>query len=169
MSDFLKSQTFKRVLYALGVFLVLLLVFQVGVFTGFRKATFSYRWAENYENNFGGPRGRGLLPGIGGDSFINGHGTAGQIIKLDTSGIVVRGQDNTEKLISVSGDTRIVRNRQVIRESDLKAGDFIVVIGSPNASGRMDAELIRVLPAPPPPFPQNGTSTLPAKASTTAR
>ena len=38
--------------------------------------------------------------------------------------------------------------RDEIKISDLKIGDFIVVIGSPNTDGQVEAKFIRLMPEP---------------------
>jgi len=122
-------------------------VFGVGVFVGQERARFSYRWAQNYYRNFGGPmmQGFGTLPTGG---FISGHGVFGPIIKVDAGDVVVKDQDGVEKTIIVSGNVTIRNNTGAIKFSDLEVGDSIVVIGSPNDQGQIVAQFIRVLPSP---------------------
>ena len=55
-NKFFRSKTFKMVLLAIAALVVLLFVFKTGVFVGYRKAEYSYRWGENYHRNFAGPR-----------------------------------------------------------------------------------------------------------------
>ena len=57
--------------------------------------------------------------------------------------------DNTEKTILVSDKTTIIYQRKNIKLSDLKVDDNIVVVGEPNNSGQITAELIRVMSNPP--------------------
>lgn len=141
----------KWVIIGLAGFIIICLVLGVGVWIGAEKAKFSYRWAENYNKNFGGPRA-GFMNDLGrfpaGD-FIEGHGTFGEIIKIN-SDLVVKGQGDAEKIIVVSPETVIQKGRDTIKKEELKVGDNIVVIGSPNESGQIEAKLIRVLPGPPP-------------------
>ena len=72
----------KWVIIGLAGFVVLVLVFGAGVKVGTLKARYSYRWAENYHRNFGGPRGGflGDLKSFPQGDFINGHGVFGEII-----------------------------------------------------------------------------------------
>lgn len=142
----------KWVIIGLAGFIIICLVLGVGVWIGAEKAKFSYRWAENYNKNFGGPRS-GFMADLRrfptGD-FIEGHGTFGEIIKID-SDLVVKGRGDVEKIIVVSSETVIQKGRDAIKKEGLKIGDNIVVIGSPNESGQIEAKLIRVLPNLPPP------------------
>jgi hypothetical protein len=82
-----KSKTFKIVLAVIAGFVIILLILAMGMFIGYRKANFSYRWGENYHRNFGGPRG-GFFEDFGGRDFIGGHGTFGQIIKIEVQTLV---------------------------------------------------------------------------------
>jgi hypothetical protein len=143
-----QSKSFKVGLIALGTFIVLFLVFKAGVFVGYKKAQFSYRWGENYHRNFAGPRG-GFFGDFGrgfGDrgDFINAHGTFGSVIKIDGTTVIVKGRDDIEKTILVPDDAAIRRGRESIKVSALKVDDKIVVIGSPNEQGQIEAKLIRV-------------------------
>jgi hypothetical protein len=141
----------KWVLVGLVVFIVLALVFKVGMFVGEKKAQFSFRWAENYHRMFAGPRA-GFLgnlrmpPFPPFDEFIEGHGTFGEIIKIEGNNLVVKGRGNVEKVIVVTEKTVIKSGREDIKFSDLKIGDMIVIIGSPNEKGQIEAKLIRVFP-----------------------
>jgi hypothetical protein len=143
IQTFFKSKQFKLVLLALGGLIILLMVFQLGMFVGFRKADFAFRWGDNYYRAFGGPQG-GFLRDFEGRDFTGGHGVAGSIIKIDGSSIIVKGSDNIEKVIVVDGATVISKGRQVIQLSDLKIDDRIVVIGSPKDDGSVAAKVLRV-------------------------
>ncbi len=123
--------------------------FSLGVFVGFKKAGFSYSWGENYEHNFGGPRNgfflfRRMPEGVGGDDFINANGTVGSILKINNNSVVIKGNDNVEKVINIGANTVIRRQRDTIKIADLKINDLIVVIGNPNNSGQIDAKFVRV-------------------------
>jgi hypothetical protein len=147
-----ESKTFKFILLIIGELIILLIVFRLGMMVGLEKAKFSYKWGENYHNNFAGPR-EGFMAdmkggGFEGRDFMNSHGTFSKIIKIDGSNIIVKGNDNLEKIILVKDDTSIVRLRDNIKLSDLKVNDYIVVIGDSNSSGQIEAGLIRVMPDP---------------------
>lgn len=163
LQSFFKSKTFTGILIGLGVAIGALILFNLGTFVGYQKANFSYRWSDNYERNFTGPR-QGFMEGMKGQDFIGSHGVVGQIIKIDGESLVIKGQDNIEKIISLAPETAIHRFRQSIKTADLRAGDLIVVIGDPDNSGRIAAKLIRVLPPPPDSFPPAaGIPPLPPK------
>ncbi|HTK04068.1 MAG TPA: hypothetical protein VL500_00630 [Candidatus Eisenbacteria bacterium] len=144
----LKTPGAKRIFRFLVAIIVLLLVFHAGKAAGYHKARFSRGWEENYHRNFAGPRG-----GFRGDfrekEFIDAHGTFGQILTTDGATLVIKGRDGVEKTIILSANTSINRFRDAIAASDLKADDFVVVIGEPDDQGRIAAKLVRVMPAPP--------------------
>ena len=163
LQSFFKSKTFTGILIGLSVAIGALILFNLGMFVGYQKANFSYRWSDNYERNFAGPR-QGFMEEMKGQDFIGSHGVVGQIIKIDGRSLVIKGQDNIEKIISLATETAIHRFRQSIKAADLQTGDLIVVIGDPDDSGRIAAKLIRVLPPPPDSFPPTaGTAPLPPK------
>jgi len=145
----IKHDTLKWIIIGIAVFVIAGLIFGAGMFVGGMKARFSYRWAENYHRNFGGPQG-----GFMGDwrmmppdsEFIESYGTFGQIIKIDGSTLIIKGRNDVEKIILVKEDTIINRFRQNIKSDELKVDDYIVIIGEPNESGQIEAKLIRVLP-----------------------
>ena len=158
-----QSRVFKRVTLGVAAFIILLIVFGLGTFVGFRKANFSYRWGENYHQNFAGPRG-GFFGDFGGKDFINAHGVIGQIIKIDPSTgstsspqassgqaatLIIKGMDNIEKIVLIEDDTIIERLRETLKTTDLKVDDTVVVIGQPNDAGQIEAKFIRLMPPPP--------------------
>ena len=149
-NNFFQSNLFKGIIIGIAGLLVLMFVFSLGVFVGSKRAEFSFRWADEYHRNFGGPQG-----GIFGDfmgmdrEFPNANGSFGQIIKIDTTAntLTIKDPSNVEKNILVDAKTNIVLQRNNIKLSDLKVDDNIVVVGEPNSSGQIEAVLIRVMPA----------------------
>ena len=145
-----KHDTLKWAIVGIAIFVLVLLIFGTGMFVGMMKARFSFRWAENYHRNFGGPQG-GFMSGWQmmppGGEFIESYGTLGQIIKIDGSTIVIKGRNDVEKIILVKDDTVIKRLEKNIKLNNLTVDDFVVVIGEPNEAGQIEAKLIRVLPS----------------------
>lgn len=141
--NFFQSKKFKCTLGGIAMLAILLAVFKAGEFMGYRKADFSYRWAENYHRNFGGPVG-GFLRGFQSRTSLGGHGSYGPIIKIEPSLLTIQGRDHTEKIIKLFPATVIRRSGETIAPSDLKVDDRIVVIGAPNSDGQIEAKFIRV-------------------------
>ncbi|PIR01917.1 MAG: hypothetical protein CO031_00335 [Candidatus Nealsonbacteria bacterium CG_4_9_14_0_2_um_filter_37_38] len=152
----------KWIIIGLAAFVILILIFGVGMFVGGMKAKFSYRWAESYHKNFAGPRGgffgdwRMPLPPPG--DFIEGHGTFGEIIQINDFDFVIKGKGDLEKIIVIKENTILEKGRTTIKKDDLKVGDQVVVIGSPNEQGQIEAKLIRIFNGEdiknPPSFPR---------------
>jgi len=137
----------KWIIIGLVGFVIVILIFGTGMFVGGMKARFSYRWAESYHKNFAGPRGGFFgdwraLPSPG--DFIESHGTFGEIIKINDSDFVIKGQSDVEKIILITEGTIIQKGRDTIKKEELKVGDRVVIIGSPNEEGQIEAKLIRV-------------------------
>jgi len=145
--DRVNRDVLKWIIVAIIGFVIVVLIFSIGIFVGGMKARFSYRWAESYHKNFAGPQGgffgdwRALPPP--GD-FIEGHGTFGEIIKINNSDLIVKGQGDVEKVILITKDTTIEKGRDTLKKEELKIGDSIVIIGSPNEQGQIEAKLIRL-------------------------
>jgi len=146
-----KHDILKWIIVGLLAIVAIVLVFGLGVLVGEKKAKFSYHWAEHYHRMFAGPKA-GFLGSLRTspfppfDEFIEGHGTFGEIIKIEGNNLVVKGRGNVEKVIIVTEKTVIKSGREDIKFSDLKIGDMIVIIGSPNDKGQIEAKLIRVFP-----------------------
>jgi len=163
-SKFKNRDFLKWIIIGLSGFLALLLAFGIGMKIGTLKARYSYRWAENYHRNFAGPKG-GFFgdwqkPSFPAGDFIESHGTFGEIIQINDNNLIVKGRNDVEKVIILTDKTIIQKGRKTAEKESLKVGDQIVVIGSPNEEGQIEAKLIRVfarelknMPLPFKPFP----------------
>ena len=141
-----QSKLFKSIILVIAGVIILVFVFGLGVFVGTKKAEFSFRWADEYHRNFGGPQG-GFLGNIRGMDFTESNGVFGQIIKIDNQTLTIKGKDNVEKNILINDKTTIIYQRKNIKLSELKLNENVVVIGDPDNNGQIQAELIRVMPA----------------------
>ena len=154
IKNILESKKFRVVIYTLGALFIFFLIFQVGMMAGFRKVSFDRDWGDNYVMNFGSPhRNLQMMGGRFGDfgNLPNAHGAIGKIIKVELPTIVVLDEkDNIEKIVLINDKTEIRRARDVVTRDELKLDDQIIVIGTPNSSGQIEAGLIRLLPAPLP-------------------
>lgn len=134
---------FKNIVLALVIFLVILLVFSAGVFVGIEKTKFSYGWSKNYYNNFvDRPFGP---PPVGDPKHFKAHGLTGQIIKINDKSLVIKNINNTETAISVPEMTIIRDENNALKFTDLKDGENIVIIGSPNSDGQIESKFIRII------------------------
>ena len=124
------------------VLIILILVFGLGVYVGYRKAKFSYSWGENYEKNF--PKKRGFFGFMPGD-IMNAHGTVGSVSEINGNIIVLKDNDGTQKSILTSSSTTVIsRPGTDLKLQDIKVNDAITVIGTPNNQGQIEAKLIRI-------------------------
>jgi hypothetical protein len=156
MQEIIKSKGFKLAAGVIGAFILALAIFASGVFVGFHKAKFSYKFGENYERNFMGPR-RGVedfggpmgmvkekFRNFEGRDFRNSHGLAGTIVSIADNNIIIKDRDNKENTVVVSDRTIIKSGRDDIKISDLKNDEQVVVMGNPGDNGVINADLIRV-------------------------
>ncbi len=135
----------KVIIVGLLGFAFVMFVFGVGIWVGEKRAEFSFRWAEEYHRNFGGPN-QGIFGNFPNSDFISGHGIFGTVLKIDGDSIIVKGQDDMETTIVVSGQTTVRDNVSAISLQDIKVNDTVVIIGSPDNQGQIEAKFIRVLP-----------------------
>ncbi len=146
MENFLRSKTFKIIIAVLLAGAYTLFIFSAGIMVGFHKAEFTSEWYEGYRQNFmgspiGGHHGS-LLPGM---NPMSSHSVAGNIISIDASALIIKTADGVEKTVIVTDDTSVRANRDDVKLTDLKVGNHVVIIGSPNDKGQITAALIRVV------------------------
>lgn len=141
----------RRILIGIGVVMLALIIFKVGMFVGYKKASYSYNLGENYYRTFGGQRldsRRGMMGGLFGDNMMaSGHGVTGKVIKISLPNIIVEGNDNIEKTIVTNNQTLIRNMRNEGTMNDIKVNDTVIIIGSPDESGEVVAKLIRIVMA----------------------
>lgn len=147
IKEYIRSQSFKGVLTGVAITLVVLCVFQAGVFVGYRKASFTYHSGDNYYRTFGERHDTFNMPVRTG--FVAAHGAVGKIVSITLPTFMVEGPDNVEKVVLIGTSTLIRRFDEQLQPTDLKADDFVVVLGEPNEEAQIEAKLIRIMPAPP--------------------
>lgn len=138
------SSVMRKVLYSILILVVTITVFQIGVYVGYHKASFSFRMADDYSRLFDGPK-KGNFTSFRPKDFSTAHGVFGQIIKLELPDLYVDGMDGIEKRVVISDVTKIRRFRENIDPKQLKIGDYVVVFGSPDNQSRIEAKLIRIM------------------------
>ncbi|MDD4830548.1 MAG: hypothetical protein WC322_03530 [Candidatus Paceibacterota bacterium] len=151
ITKFFQSKLFQGILIGIGIFLIFLFVFKVGMVVGAKKAEFSGDWSDNYHRNFAGPKG-GFLNNFQDRDFMEANGVFGQIINIEDANIIVKGKNNIEKVVLFEeGTTTIKKFQKDLSLADLNTNDSVVIIGEPNSEGQIQARLIRVMP----PIPQS--------------
>lgn len=144
---FLRPDILKIIIAVLIILAVAVLIFGAGIKVGELKARYSYRWADNYHKNFAGPSRGFMMDGwrdFAKEDFMEGHGIFGEIIKLNDKDFVIKSKKGTENIILLTQDTMVKKGIEGIEKGDLKVGDSVVVIGSPNEQGQIEAKLIRI-------------------------
>lgn len=140
----------KIAIYSFGILAIVFFIFQAGMIVGFRKASFGRDWGDNYTKNFGSPhRGFKMMGEDFGDfgNLPNAHGAIGKIIKVELPIIIVLDEkDNTEKIVLINEKTQIRKARDTVTKDEFKIDERIVVIGTPNYSGQIEARFIRFMP-----------------------
>jgi hypothetical protein len=142
---FAKTHKFVAFMTGVGFLVIAIVIFEAGVFVGFHKAAFAYGWEQNYGRNFGDPRGALGFPDR---ALPIGHGADGRVISVSKGSFVVVGGDEAEKTIRVSSSTIIRAASGATTSAALANGSYVVVIGEPDASGTVSAQLVRILPPP---------------------
>ncbi|MEI6528507.1 MAG: hypothetical protein WCO10_02425 [bacterium] len=142
-----KSNKVKVSVYVIAGVLVLLFVFQAGMFVGFKKASFSFRVGENYFREMNGRRNDPMM-GLRRDDFGNSHGAIGQIVGVKLPTISLEEPNGSVKNILVSTSTAVRGFQGQLKIEDLKVGDYYIVFGSANDQGLVEAKLLRLMPAP---------------------
>lgn len=150
IKEYIQSKIFRGILVGILITIILLIIFQAGVAVGERRASFAYRFGNNFEKNFRDPRGGGFMQeGFpGGANMPSGHGAVGKIVSIALPLVVVAGPDNLEKTVVIGDTTEIREFQETIKADELTVGDFIIVLGTPNDEGQVDAKLIRLAPPP---------------------
>lgn len=141
-----ESKRLQEVLVGIALVVSTLLILFVGISIGERRADFAGRFSENYERNFMGPKG-GMMGGIN-TRAPGGHGVVGEVININLPEIITNGPDNLEKIVSLSTSTIIRKFMNNVSPSEIKVGDYVVILGNPNDQGKIEAKLIRIMPAP---------------------
>jgi len=158
--NFFHSKAFKVIFVCILAIIILVSIFAAGELVGFKKAEFSCRWNNNYEKNFIGSRSDFGVPmgemmgkpfDLRNKNFMGSYGTFGMVIKINNSSstpsIIVQDQNKIEKIIIITKNTVINKLRDAITIGDINVDDRIVIIGSPNNLGQIEAKLIRVMPS----------------------
>ena len=148
LSHFVRSRLFAGILIGVGIMFILVCVFEAGVSLGYHEATFSSHWGANYEQNFGNGGMQGSM-GIPDGHDPEPHGTAGQIISISGSTIVVQNTDRQEQKIVISSSTVIRNQENTMTAASLATGDYVVIVGNPDNQGNIEASLIRIIPGAP--------------------
>ena len=154
MQSFKSLPLATRTLAVVCTLLVLILVFWAGMAVGYREADFSNRWDRHYVEVFGGkssPFFNMRVPAVG--TSVLSNGAAGRVIAVNLPSFAIQDPNHTEKVILLNSSTTIRYLRDLGTTTNLGVGNFVVVLGSPDAQGRIVASYVRIMP------PTDATST----------
>jgi hypothetical protein len=119
-----------------------------GVLIGRNSAAAAASPAGFARGAFAGGAGAAGGAGVGAGAGRAGAGgaglaglTAGTIVSINGSSIVVKGQDGTQKTIDTSSSTKVMKST-TSSVSALKPGESVTVIGSTDSSGNVTAKTI---------------------------
>jgi len=145
MPKFSSARVLMGLLIGIIALIILLAVFNLGVLVGSRRTDSFYRWDENYARNFTMPPpfSSSSLPGTG--RFLTADGVAGTVLKVNGASLVIEDTAGIERTVIVSTTTAIRQGDSTVSVSDVEDNDQLVVIGSPDQSGQIDATFIRIL------------------------
>ena len=148
MKELLTSKKYTPIIYTIGLLFVALIIFFAGIFVGYHKAQFSAQFGDRYYSAFGKHMNSPItmMGSPDTDDLVSGHGAAGKVISVNFPNILVSDAAGVEKSILVNNETIIRSARESIASTSVHINDFIVVIGTPNSRGQIDARLIRIMP-----------------------
>lgn len=141
---------FRRVLIALGLFILLLGSFAVGITIGERKAQRFSRWCENYPGMLSGrplTTDRKML--FTNSPLPSAHGVFGTILSTQGKTMIIQGKDGREEAVLITPQTilRVGRESLTFQQLPSNLRDMeVAVFGVPDPTGQMEARLIRLFP-----------------------
>ncbi len=139
IEEFMANKWFKYGVFLVGGVLMLCIIASIGIFVAGPGNRFERRASR-------------LLPVL---PFLRGHGAMGTLQNIDGQILRVELRDGTTQFVLIDNNTRLERNRQRITLNDLKTGDDLAVVGSPNDQGQIVARWIQILrPRTPTPASQ---------------
>lgn len=151
MTDQFKKLIASRPLrITLGILLALLLasfIFEGGVFVGYHRAAFRYEWNRNYFRGVNDPHSV-WAPFSRGSELPMAHGALGQIVSVELPEVMIKGRQTPEQIIMIGPTTQIRRFHETATTTDLAPGQQVIIIGSPDTEGRIEASFVRILPSP---------------------
>lgn len=148
LNKFKSPLAVQRLLQAIAILIIVLGIFQAGIFVGYRKAAFSYSLGDRYYRAFDHNNQKGPNP-FDDKELLGGNGAVGAIIRVNLPTFVVSTPDNVEKIVRINDATLIRQFKDTASTTNLQVGQHVVVLGSPNTQAEIEAKLIRLLPPPP--------------------
>lgn len=147
LKDLHQSRTVRGILIGILATLIVIIIFQAGVFVGYRKAAFSFRLGDNYYKTF---RGGEAMKVVGFDNgpIPGGHGAVGRIVRINLPELVIASEGDIEKTVILGSSTIIKRFDNSISPQEIMTDDYAVILGSPDDEARIMAKFVRLMPPP---------------------
>jgi len=140
---------------ALGAILVLIVVFMIGRATTVRFGNYrigrgvkSVSENSDYYGGMMGGRGGRMMDGYYGGRGMMGNGAqintriSGDITAINDNKVTVKASDGTEYTANVTADTSYRNSQGIAKQSDLKTGNSVSILGASNSNGEINASLI---------------------------
>lgn len=153
-----QSPVVRIIIFVLAGLIVIIAVFKMGMDAGYHRALYAAHMADNFQRTFVDPHAHSLF-----DQHLppSGHGAFGEIVSVTIPTFVVADRTRIEQTIHVSSSTIIRKFTSDVPVDSLQPGENVVVLGSPNDQGQIDAQLIRIIPPV--------TTTAPPQASSSSK
>jgi hypothetical protein len=144
-NEFFTGARFNRIVIGLGGALAILVVFQAGLFIGYRKGLQSSNWETDIHRATDDPRSV-FAPFIHDTDDASSHGAIGYIVSIHQPSFMIKGASQAERVVVIGPDTQIRNLHDIASTSDLVPGESVVVIGEPGTDSQLHATFIRILP-----------------------
>lgn len=153
LKSLLQSSTAFGFLCGIGVVIVLLFVFHLGMTFGYGRA----------EGRYGLDPRRGFMGMMDPHRAFHAHGVMGQVQSATTNQFVVKTIDGLVQTVNYTNDTRIEKDFSPATASDIVADARVMIFGDTQSDGTISATIIHLFgsnlpPLPPPPMPSNSSS-----------
>ncbi len=141
---------FRGILIGVIGTLVVIGIFQAGMFIGFHKALFMMhgqgRGGMSAPFGFGPGKNGGRVMQIALPAGMSEmHGAIGTIKNITLPTFTLTERDNTDRDVLISSTTKIRRNRDQIEARQLRVRDNVIIFGQPDGQARIEARLIRIM------------------------
>ena len=120
-------------------FILIVLVFKIGMMVGMSKSSFYSCGTANYQKDFSKH-----MVGKFSAWKKSAYSSYKEVVKLTESGFVVKDSDNKEQTIVISEDTVIIKGIEKTG-NEVSVGDKVYVVGSSNESGQVEASMVKIL------------------------
>ena len=132
----------KKIIYVLGILLIILIIF------GYRRATYSFIWHENYNKDALQPVSF-MAPFMHDEDDVNPDSAIGNIVSMHIPFLLIKGKYQSERTVIVGSTTSIRFADRIASTTDLTMNRQIIAIGTPDDKGQIQATFIRILNSSP--------------------